>query len=81
MTDSDELRLRFGTPKPTSITELRDAEVRDRCHALAVALDGLMPPSRESGMALIKLEEVMFWAAAAIERNEPGGTDTAAGPA
>lgn len=40
------------------------------CLALATDLLHRCPPSRELSLALTKLEEVMFWANAAIARNE-----------
>lgn len=43
-----------------------------RAEALNMAMDltGYCPPSRELSLALTKLEEVVFWANAAIARNE-----------
>ncbi|SIO37953.1 hypothetical protein SAMN05444166_4230 [Singulisphaera sp. GP187] len=45
---------------------------RNRAHALTLAarLVDHCPPSRELSLALTKLEEVVFWANAAIARNE-----------
>lgn len=48
----------------------RYASVRRRCRELANDITTLTPESREQSLALSKLEEVMFWANAAIARNE-----------
>lgn len=44
--------------------------VRAECKALSLTLDELCPGSRELALARTKLEEVCFWANAAIARNE-----------
>ncbi|MDT6983770.1 hypothetical protein ACFSUJ_12350 [Streptomyces lusitanus] len=48
----------------------RDAHtsVRQQCRLLADELNELLPDSREKSVAITKLEEVMFWANAAIAR-------------
>ena len=43
---------------------------RQACSGLAEVILRNCPPSRERSLALTKLEEVMFWANAAIARNE-----------
>ena len=43
-------------------------EIRSLCQSLAFSIDDLCPNSREKAVALTKLEEVMFWANAAIAR-------------
>ncbi|MGN7137222.1 Acb2/Tad1 domain-containing protein [Streptomyces pseudogriseolus] len=50
--------------------EKRDAHtsVRQQCRLLADELNELLPDGREKSLALTKLEEVMFWANAAIAR-------------
>lgn len=48
----------------------RYEENRDDCRVIALRLRQRCPPSRELSVALTKLEEVMFWANAAIARNE-----------
>lgn len=42
--------------------------VRTRCESLATYLNDAIPPGREQALALTKLEEVMFWANAAVAR-------------
>ena len=44
--------------------------IRDRAKSLARIIDENTPASREQSLALTKLEEAVFWANAAIARNE-----------
>lgn len=44
--------------------------VRQQCQALASFLNDWIPEGREKALAVTKLEEVMFWANAAIARRE-----------
>lgn len=44
---------------------------RDDIHALGIELMCRCPRSRELSLALAKLEEVLFWANAAIAREKP----------
>jgi hypothetical protein len=44
--------------------------VRNKAKELAYLVDELCPKSREQSLALTKLEESVFWANAAIARNE-----------
>ena len=48
----------------------RYVEIREAAGQLAILIAGNAPPSRELSLALTKLEEVVFWANAAIARNE-----------
>lgn len=48
----------------------RYSDMRLKCLELAHHIATETPPSREQSVALTKLEEVMFWANAAIARNE-----------
>ena len=43
--------------------------LRSKCRALAHDLVGLVPESRELSLALTNLEQVVFWANAAVARN------------
>jgi hypothetical protein len=42
---------------------------RQGCRQLADHLNALLPEGREKSLAITKLEEVMFWANAAIARD------------
>ena len=42
--------------------------IRDECKKLALGIDELCPNGREKAVAFTKLEEVMFWANAALAR-------------
>jgi len=44
--------------------------IRDEAHTYALRINTLCPDSREKSLAITKLEEVVFWANAAIARNE-----------
>lgn len=52
--------------------EKRDehTSARQGCRQLADRLNDLLPDGREKSTAITKLEEVMFWANAAIARNQ-----------
>lgn len=45
------------------------ASARQGCRQLADRLNELLPEGREKSLAITKLEEVMFWANAAIARS------------
>lgn len=56
----------------------RYESIRDRAGRLALTFNQYCPPSRELSLAMTKLEEAVFWANAAIARNEvapPGAAD------
>lgn len=44
--------------------------IRDRAKSFAKVIDENTPASREQSLAFTKLEEAVFWANAAIARNE-----------
>ena len=60
----------YHAPKADSTQIDRYATIRDEAHELAYCLLMATPPSREQSLALTHLEEVVFWANAAIARNE-----------
>ncbi|MFJ2719359.1 hypothetical protein [Streptomyces sp. NPDC087437] len=53
---------------PTQEKREEHASVRQACRRLADELNDQLPEGREKALAITKLEEVMFWANAAIAR-------------
>ena len=66
----DDLQKRFTYHPPKGDQPLKYSQVRQHAKYLAVQIDDLCPDSREKSLALTKLEEAVFWANAAIARNE-----------
>jgi hypothetical protein len=60
-------RFEYHAPKDDATRQLHEF-VRDRCLSLAVALNDVLPEGREKSLAITNLEQVMFWANAAIAR-------------
>lgn len=69
----DEIDHRFDF-HPATTAEKRGAHgtVRHACADLAHFLNENVPAGREQALAITKLEEVMFWANAAIARANHG---------
>lgn len=69
--DVTDLENRF-TFHPADTYERKDshAAVRARCLYLAKAFNEELPEGREKALVMTKLEEVMFWANAAVARQE-----------
>lgn len=69
---TSDLERRFSF-HPADTPERREAHerVRDLCKAVARQLDAQLPGGREKSLAITHLEETMFWANAAIARQEP----------
>lgn len=67
---SDGLADNFRYHKPGEIVEKKHEEVRHSCYQLAQTLHRILPPSREAALVQTKIEEAMFWANAAIARNQ-----------
>jgi hypothetical protein len=69
--DSSDLENRFNYHTPRS-TKRREAHtgIRLSCHELAKYLDEMIPEGREKSLAITNLEQVMFWANAALARQQ-----------
>ncbi|MBW1812148.1 MAG: hypothetical protein JRJ39_00370 [Deltaproteobacteria bacterium] len=66
-----ELENRFTYHKPTGKNQVkRYEEIRRSALNFAEFLFEFTPESREQSLAIGRLEEVVFWANAAIARNE-----------
>lgn len=66
-----ELSRRFRHHPPQSEeTVRRHGVVREDCEELSETLNDMLPEGREKALAMTHLEEVMFWANAAIARNQ-----------
>jgi hypothetical protein len=68
--ESSDIANRFAF-HAAATQEKRDehTSVRQACRRLADELNERLPEGREKSCALTKLEETMFWANAAIARN------------
>jgi hypothetical protein len=65
-----ELTKRFTYHAPKADQPDRYEALRSAALELAGEITGLTPTSREQSLALTSLEEAVFWANAAIARNE-----------
>jgi len=67
----DELANRFAYHKPSSpaVAEAHET-VRNILFSVASQFQTNLPEGREKSLAITKLEEAMFWANAAIARNQ-----------
>lgn len=63
-----ENRFTYHAPKPGQPEKYE--ELRGRAKQLAYLIRDLCPTSRETSLALTKLEEAVFWANAAVARHE-----------
>lgn len=63
-----ERNFTYHPPKPGQPE--RYALIRAKAKELAVLIDAQCPRSRERSIAMTKLETTVFWANAAIARNE-----------
>ena len=67
----DDIHDRFAYHPPQSEERKNaHADVRDICERVAIKLAKIVPAGREMSLAINKLEEVMFWANAALARAE-----------
>lgn len=63
-----ENNFSYHAPKPGQ-PEIYQ-EIREKAKELAYLIDELTPNSREKALAMTNLEQSVFWANAAIARNE-----------
>ncbi len=68
--DSAELNRRFQHHAPDAQRISKHETVRGMLTQVAAGLDTLIPEGSEKSLALTKLEETMFWANAAIARED-----------
>ena len=68
--DTDDLHNRFTYHAPFGDQPERYEFLRNRAYDLALRINALCPESREKALAITHLEETVFWANAAIARNE-----------
>lgn len=66
----DELRKRFTHHPPKEDQPKRYKAIRQQTRDIAELIEDMCPDSREKSLAMIKLEEAVFWANASIARNE-----------
>jgi hypothetical protein len=66
----EEIENRFTYHKPTETQAERYALLRNFAKGFAHDINTLTPASREQSLAITALEESVFWANAAIARNE-----------
>ncbi|MDG3012450.1 hypothetical protein G4X40_20120 [Rhodococcus sp. D2-41] len=57
-------------PAATADRRAAHESIREGCKALALFLEAKVPVGREKALALTKVEEAMYWANAAIARQE-----------
>jgi hypothetical protein len=70
MEPKDFLKRFAFHPATTDEKQLAHGQVRGSCLGIAQLLDEMLPDGREKSLAITKLQEVMFWANAAIARVE-----------
>lgn len=69
-TVKDQIANNFKHHAPANRSKIEDHDyIRNKCRNLAEKIDKTCPGSREKSIAITKLEEVMFWANAALARN------------
>lgn len=60
----------FDYHTPTAERGYLHQTVRNKLHRVALELNDLVPDGREKSLTMTKLEEAMFWANAAIARED-----------
>jgi hypothetical protein len=68
MTQQIENNFSYHAPKEYQSKKYED--IRNEAKALAYLIEDLVPNSREKSLAITNLEQAVFWANAAIARNE-----------
>jgi hypothetical protein len=68
MAMSEELISRFMDHPASETVKARDTDIRNACALFCSVIIELTPYSREQSVAITKIEEVMFWARAALDR-------------
>jgi len=66
----DQIERGFTYHAPKNDQNARYTMIRSSAKALAMIVAEKTPASREQSLAIMKLEEAVFWANAAIARNE-----------
>lgn len=67
---NEDIDRAFTYHAPKDDQPARYVMLRDKAKELALEIIKHTPQSREQSLAITKLEEVVFWANAAIARNE-----------
>jgi hypothetical protein len=67
-----DLENRFTYHPPKEGQPVKYEALRQKAKELAYLVDELCPNSKEKSLAITHVEEVVFWANAAIARNEGG---------
>ena len=70
MIDVERLNKDFMYHAPKEGQPVKYGAIRSNAKILASLVMDLCPESREASLALTKIEEAVFWANAAIARNE-----------
>ena len=70
MTKREQIENSFTYHAPQGDQTDRYVDIRELAKRLALYMVDYCPESRELSLALTKLEEAVFWANAAIARNE-----------
>ena len=70
MSTVDDIENNFTYHPPKDGQQVRYESLRASARGLAFLVLDLTPESREQSLAITKIEEAVFWANAAIARNE-----------
>lgn len=68
--EPSDIEHQFTYHVPTDKKRADHEKARKACQQAAERLNRLCPEGREKSLAITKLEEAMFWANAAIARNQ-----------